>query len=374
MKYKKIQKARAYLEWLIIQYFQSHINTRLDFHPNVNVIIGISDHGKTAIERAVRALVFNIFPNDYRKGYKKPTVIKGKIGPNVVSRIRSSTKNEYILNNEPLEFVGKRTVPVEVQEVFNLGDINFQRQKDPPYLLDESWTGGAIARTINKLIKVDVINQLISQFTSELNHLRSQHSVWTDDLEELEKGLELYKNVDAIGERVKNCVSLCKELESAEELANSLTNTALKIRNIDMVLTNYEDLQECEDSLENITAELDEIDIKNERLKKLENITTKLQELDDEEEELEEYMQIEEDVESLYDDIAVLYNKESRRQLLVATIEKIHTIDAQQAKLDKEIATKEEELKELVEGLKVCPFCGQKITKELRHEICLDYV
>ena len=42
-----------------IQNFQSHKNSTLEFSPGVNIIVGTSDSGKTAIIRALRWVVWN---------------------------------------------------------------------------------------------------------------------------------------------------------------------------------------------------------------------------------------------------------------------------------------------------------------------------
>ena len=47
------------LKSLKIRNFESHRNTQLNFHPGVNVIVGESDQGKTAILRALEWVLFN---------------------------------------------------------------------------------------------------------------------------------------------------------------------------------------------------------------------------------------------------------------------------------------------------------------------------
>jgi len=47
------------IKYLQIQNFQSHKDSLLEFDPGVNVIVGSSDSGKTAVIRALRWLVWN---------------------------------------------------------------------------------------------------------------------------------------------------------------------------------------------------------------------------------------------------------------------------------------------------------------------------
>ena len=58
---------------LTIKNFQSHKDSTLQFSPNVNVILGHNDSGKSAIFRAIDFVVFNSLSGDsfVRHGEKK---------------------------------------------------------------------------------------------------------------------------------------------------------------------------------------------------------------------------------------------------------------------------------------------------------------
>jgi len=47
------------IKTLSIQNYQSHKDSTLEFDPGVNVIVGSTDSGKTAIIRALRWLIWN---------------------------------------------------------------------------------------------------------------------------------------------------------------------------------------------------------------------------------------------------------------------------------------------------------------------------
>ncbi|HAA42512.1 MAG TPA: chromosome segregation protein SMC, partial [Ruminiclostridium sp.] len=47
------------IEEIIIENFQSHKNTKITFKDGLNVIIGASDHGKSAIIRAIKWVLYN---------------------------------------------------------------------------------------------------------------------------------------------------------------------------------------------------------------------------------------------------------------------------------------------------------------------------
>jgi exonuclease SbcC len=50
---------RTYIKKLSLRNFQSHRETDLEFSPGLNIIVGPSDQGKSAIIRALRWLFYN---------------------------------------------------------------------------------------------------------------------------------------------------------------------------------------------------------------------------------------------------------------------------------------------------------------------------
>lgn len=46
----------SYIKKLVVDNFQSHEHTEVEFGPGLNVIVGPSDHGKSALVRALRWL------------------------------------------------------------------------------------------------------------------------------------------------------------------------------------------------------------------------------------------------------------------------------------------------------------------------------
>ncbi|MDO5041249.1 MAG: AAA family ATPase [Peptoniphilus sp.] len=65
-----------YISKLEIENFQSHKYTLLDFDKGLNVIVGNSDSGKTAIIRAIKWALYNEPQGDYfiRQGDKNISV------------------------------------------------------------------------------------------------------------------------------------------------------------------------------------------------------------------------------------------------------------------------------------------------------------
>jgi exonuclease SbcC len=152
--------------------FQSHENTKLSFCKGVNSIVGASNQGKTAILRALYWLIYNrpsgiefvSFWDQNNKGEPlTSTMVEVVFDNTTVSRIRKKTFNGYAIKSgeekKILEAVGM-SVPEEVNQLFNLTDVNIQKQMDAPFLLNDS--PEEVARFFNRTIRLDLIDKMLA--------------------------------------------------------------------------------------------------------------------------------------------------------------------------------------------------------------------
>ena len=121
---------------------QSHKDTHVDFSNGVNVIVGLSDAGKSAIIRGLLWVITGRPLGDSlrRKGEKEHSVtIELSEGIKITKR-RTSTENQYIIihkngEKETLNAVG-HNIPREIEQIFNI-DLHsqIQRQKQDHFSL-----------------------------------------------------------------------------------------------------------------------------------------------------------------------------------------------------------------------------------------------
>ena len=184
--------------------FQSHEETKLDFVPGVNVIIGSSNSGKSALMRGL-FWVLNNRPsgtafvshwNQDKKGEpldNTEVMVTTKDGGEVL-RIRAKGLNAYLIDGKQAEAI-RTDVPPEVLDVLNMNDINVQRQMDGPFLLSES--SAEVARFFNRIIHLDVIDTVLAE--AERQRRALGQSVQTKTLEH-EKHLEKAEALDWVDE------------------------------------------------------------------------------------------------------------------------------------------------------------------------------
>jgi len=194
---------------LSLKNFQSHPESELEFHPGVNVLVGSSDNGKSAILRAFSWVRSNSpsggqFVSHWAKNKKGNqvdscyAVVSKEVGQ--VTRERDRAGNRYILNEEEFNAV-RSDVPEQVQDFFNMTDVNIQSQHDRPFLLFE--TPGEVARILNRVVKLDVIDRALSGIDSKKRASKKNIDQLTRQKEEIQEALKRYAGLEEFGKNLQ---------------------------------------------------------------------------------------------------------------------------------------------------------------------------
>lgn len=164
-----------------LENFQSHVDTTIELKDGLNVFVGPSDSGKSAIFRGIKWALFNEPAGTFfiRNGTKEARVTITFDDGRVLVRGRSTSSNYYELQHfdEVLRLESFGTgVPKEVTDFTNIrkmilknGEVyalSMQDQLEGPFLLIGTGTQKAIA--IGRLSGVHVIDYAVSELAREL--------------------------------------------------------------------------------------------------------------------------------------------------------------------------------------------------------------
>ena len=173
--------------------YQSHEDTCIDLAPGINVFIGASDVGKTGILRAFNWVANNRPMGDsFRRWGTKETSVKLLLseGSSIERLKKGTTENLYRLTAgddvQTFRALGKE-VPQEIQDVLNMGSINWQWQMDAPFLL--SLSSGEVARQLNDIVNLDVIDTTESNINKKARTARQEQKTLQARLEDLQEQL-----------------------------------------------------------------------------------------------------------------------------------------------------------------------------------------
>lgn len=163
------------LERLQVTDFQRHEKMRVKFDVRTTTITGPSDAGKSSLLRAVRWLAFNRPLGDgfIRHGQESCSV-KLWVDGRKIERRKSKRENVYLIDGKELKAVGT-DVPEEVARLLNLTADNWQGQHDPPFWF--SLTAGEVAKRLNSVVDLEVIDRSSSWLASRLRKAKTELEV-----------------------------------------------------------------------------------------------------------------------------------------------------------------------------------------------------
>ena len=259
-----------YLEKIILKNFQSHNYTELDLSRGVNVIVGPSDSGKTAIMRAIRWNLFNEPSGvDFvREGESEVSVTVRFQDGIEITRLRGKSKNQYILRQpeeDEVIFEGFGThVPQEIRETTGIYKVmlddkkslplNFSDQLEGPFLLQE--TDAYKAQAIGRMVGVDVLDETMRNTLRDKKQLSTQKDLVVSEIEETEKSLEAFQSLDEKLERRDKLTSHLEKLKDLEKRSDEAKRYLDELRHINTerskvmgVLDDYAHLDEIKDRL-----------------------------------------------------------------------------------------------------------------------------
>jgi len=230
-----------------IENFQSHKTTVLEFHPGVNIIKGRSHSGKSSIFRALKWALLNrpvgFHFKSHFSGKKDLTSVAIEFEDDLwVKRSKGTSVNQY----EGSGFEGvleaiRSDIPDEISRITRMNDINVQGQGDPYFMLQE--TPGKVAKMLNSIVGLDVIDETQSKINSIITAASSSARHKENDLNKTEADLESLVYLDDVTPLVNEISKLITKHDSLDQAASSLRKKITDLEEID------ESIQELEEWL-----------------------------------------------------------------------------------------------------------------------------
>lgn len=338
--------------------FQSHPNTVLPFHPGVNVIVGASDSGKTAILRAMRWAIWNRPTGDsFRSSWGGATTVKITTEElDDVARARTDKENSYWLQADELKAFGA-DVPEEIQKALNINEINFQQQLDRPFLLDDN--PGAVAAHFNRIAHLDRIDNstaLVKKWTTALNQ---QIRDGQRQMIQLTETLEKYGNLDRIEKEIEEAEALLRRLEDARRKRAELYILEQEWRRIETALSRYAETMRLAPVVTQAlswTAELVEVQAQHAAFTR---VTTQYRQLEARIQEQKQILRVRDLVELGLTQFRALWDKQQLHKAFARIADQFTLTNTKIQVSQRVIAAHEKEFQ--AEMGDQCPLCGQEI-------------
>jgi uncharacterized protein YfcZ (UPF0381/DUF406 family) len=201
------------------------------------------------------------------------------IDDHVIKRSKGKKGNLYQLDrvDPPYEAFGV-TVPDDIAQVLNLDEINFQGQLDAPFLF--SLSSGDIARELNRVVALDLIDSSLANIASEVRRAndsvktsqerlalaenKCQELGWVQQADQALQKLErVYQQVQDAQEVVEDLKSLIVEIEALQSALDGDEQTIITLGELvaagQVVYDAREEIEELETLLETAQQYQDEI-------------------------------------------------------------------------------------------------------------------
>ena len=225
-----------YIKKIILENFQSHKYSVIELNEELNVIVGPSDSGKSAIIRGLKWVLYNEPAGDYfiREGEREASVTI-EFSDNIkVKRYRSKSKNSYHLFNrdgEEIIYEGFGTnVPDEIMEHMDIKkihldsdesvSINLGEQLDGAFLLSEKTSVRASA--IGRLVGVNVIDDALREGLKDNRNISIIRKTLDTTIIEIEKQLEKYDYLSSLQQKINKIENIRLNIIEKENKLNKL--------------------------------------------------------------------------------------------------------------------------------------------------------
>jgi len=213
--------------------FQSHKDSSLQFAPGVNVIVGATDSGKTAILRALRWLIWNRPSGDsFRSTWGGHTRATVELDDHHITRHKGDV-NSYLLDDQTFKAFGN-DVPEPIKDLLNIDDINLQMQLDAPFLISAS--AGETASYFNRIAHLDQIDIGLKNLQGWLRKLSIRHEEDTERIQELQQAHKRYDYIPKFEARLEVLESMQGEKNHIGAQFQKLTSALNELADVEYEL------------------------------------------------------------------------------------------------------------------------------------------
>jgi energy-coupling factor transporter ATP-binding protein EcfA2 len=218
------------LSELNIKNFQSHADSTIWISPNVTAIVGLNNHGKSAIFRALYKILRNEPDGTsfIRDGQDTCTImLRTELGivERTVKNNGASDANKYEVNGQEFVKFGHTGIPEEALDVFDVSpvqdfggveiDLNFQNQLDPLLLIQGDGLPSLRGKVLGKITGVDTVQRAIQLGAAEEKSTQQSLKKTVEEIALQTSNLEKFANVDALMEQIR--VLLTEEVQIASD-------------------------------------------------------------------------------------------------------------------------------------------------------------
>jgi len=215
-----------------IKNFQSHESSTLVLDRGVNVIIGLSNSGKSAIVRAIDFVLRNRpLGNKFIKFGKDSSSVRIESSNHnaSVERIKGKNKNQYVINSDNSEELVLTAFgsdsPKQVSDALNIQAVNVQRQFSPYFLVFDS--PGSVAEYIRVITRTDEIDKVSGVLAKRVRSVSTDLTVVNNQLVDVRTRLDSINLINL--DKLERLINAAKKSELVLKTLNDKISSILGV-------------------------------------------------------------------------------------------------------------------------------------------------
>ncbi len=230
---------------LHIKNFQSHVNTIIDFQNGLNIIVGPSDTGKSAIIRALRKLVRDdpLGKDFINKNATECTIEliieKNNVDYKIIREVTAS-KNLYYLNDHEFGGFG-REIPQEIQNTLEMAlielensdkiDLHFVDQHDAPFMVARG-SAGTRSKLLGRIGGLHILDRAISFINKDIRAGNNTLKEKINTKNELQQKIKMLPDLIGPESVLMRLTKDFKELRNQQQLLEVLEREYVTLNDI----------------------------------------------------------------------------------------------------------------------------------------------
>jgi len=229
---------------IVLTHIQSHSMTKMEFSSGVNVIHGETDSGKSAIIRSLHFVIKNKRYNNFITfNQERGNVLIEFDSQSVIKEIKkkktlySHTNDDRVIKEYK---TGLNTIEEEIPILAEFKDYCFQKQSDPFFIL--SLTSGNVARYLNQITGLGIIDKAGAKSKKLLNDTKGKITYILEEIEELQEDIDYLQPVLDIlkisADKLVRCnntiIKTEKKIVTLKNIINHINDYDAKIKEASM--------------------------------------------------------------------------------------------------------------------------------------------
>jgi len=231
----KVKTKDYYIKRIVLENFQSHKYSEYELEDGLNVFVGKSSSGKSAVQRAIAWVYENEGRNPRRfikigEDYTKVHLYlsNGVVITRLVEKKRSGKNGYEIFNPQTgdVDYYNTKSLPL-VQELLGFSDLwiddkksiplNFQKQGASWFFIGDGFTNSDRAKIIGAVYQTHYVDSVIKDLESSVRKTNIQMKEKQKDIESTEDKIEAYQHLPDVKKQISTIEERVEKLSALEE-------------------------------------------------------------------------------------------------------------------------------------------------------------